>query len=562
MADIKTHPTIGPALVSHWPLDETSGNRVDAHGSNDLVENGSVGNETIGSKTGVHGNAANLVAANEQYLSITDANHTGLDLTGDHFWYALIEVKAVNITQEIHSKTHSSVTQRAWNVEIQSDNKLKWFLSGNGSTGVRIQGTSTDDIITAADIGNFVLLVGSVDVSAGVMTVRKDNVDIAMSYNNAGGLTTIHNSTMPFFLGARNDAGATTFFDGGLDEVGIGTKALTSAEFDFLWDGGNIAEYDESGGVQTAPSAFEVGDWTLTDPVTDGDIAINITSLPDDGNDALTDIRYKVDGGSSVSIGALTTGTYTIPGLTNGTEYEVVIYAVNNQGDGADSDTKSATPTANPDAFEVGDWSVNDPQTGGQLEVIITSLPSINGATAASDIEYQLDSGSWVGFSETTTGTYPVAGLTNDQSYDLKIRLVSTSGNGADSDTKSATPTLAAIPTVTTQAVTDIDTTTATANANVTADNGSPIQSRGIVYGTSPSPNVNDDTSIAVAGTTGAFTAALTGLEPDTLYYVRGHSTNNDGIAYGGEVSFRTNTTPIRPGFVRNNTTGIWERIN
>ena len=56
--------TLLDGLVSYWPLDETSGTRVDAVGSNDLTDN-----NTVGYDTGVNGNAASFVAANSEYLS-------------------------------------------------------------------------------------------------------------------------------------------------------------------------------------------------------------------------------------------------------------------------------------------------------------------------------------------------------------------------------------------------------------------------------------------------------------------------------------------------------------
>lgn len=99
-------------------------------------------------------------------------------------------------------------------------------------------------------------------------------------------------------------------------------------------------------GAATAPSAFVAGNWTLTDPATDGDLTVTITALPSDGGSALTAIQYQVDGGNWISFGAATVGTYTISGLTNNVSHAVVLRAVNAVGASAASDTKNATPTA------------------------------------------------------------------------------------------------------------------------------------------------------------------------------------------------------------------------
>ena len=96
----------------------------------------------------------------------------------------------------------------------------------------------------------------------------------------------------------------------------------------------------------TAPDAFVAGNWTLTAPGTSGTLNLNITALPSDNGSAITDLERRIDGGSWASLGGTTTGLYQLTGLTNGTSYDVEIRAVNAIGNGAASDTKSATPSA------------------------------------------------------------------------------------------------------------------------------------------------------------------------------------------------------------------------
>lgn len=94
-------------------------------------------------------------------------------------------------------------------------------------------------------------------------------------------------------------------------------------------------------------------------------------------------------------------------------------------------------------------------------------------------------------------------------------------------------------PTVTTQAVSVIATTTATGNGNVTADGGGTITERGICWKTSTGPTTADFKATS-AGTTGAYTASLTSLSPNTTYYVKAYAINSQGTSYGSEVSFTT----------------------
>ena len=124
---------------------------------------------------------------------------------------------------------------------------------------------------------------------------------------------------------------------------------------------------------------------------------------------------------------------------------DVVIRAVNAVGNGADSDTKAVTPTAAataPAQFATDEWSVADRATDGEIRITIITLPDDGGASIT-DLEYQLDGGSWVSMSTTTTGTFDVTGLTNAQEYDVAVRAVNSVGNGTASATKAVTPTLA-----------------------------------------------------------------------------------------------------------------------
>ena len=95
------------------------------------------------------------------------------------------------------------------------------------------------------------------------------------------------------------------------------------------------------------------------------------------------------------------------------------------------------------------------------------------------------------------------------------------------------------LPVITTGVVTQITETTAVAGGNVTADGGASVTERGVVYGISPYPTVGNSKVVGGSGT-GMFTCNLTGLQPNTKYYVRAYAVNNKGTAYGKQVSFTT----------------------
>jgi hypothetical protein len=99
---------------------------------------------------------------------------------------------------------------------------------------------------------------------------------------------------------------------------------------------------DDPDDTDTVPDAFEAGDWSIA--AGDEEADVTISSLPADGGDTITDIEYRLDGGSWVSSGG--TSSFTISGLTNDQEYDVELRAVNSVGAGAASDTKQVTPEA------------------------------------------------------------------------------------------------------------------------------------------------------------------------------------------------------------------------
>ena len=97
------------------------------------------------------------------------------------------------------------------------------------------------------------------------------------------------------------------------------------------------------------------------------------------------------------------------------------------------------------------------------------------------------------------------------------------------------------LPTVNTAEVSEITSTSANSGGNVTDDAGAEITSRGVVWGTSGNPDIDDNKGFTIDGSgLGEFTSGLTELYPDTKYYVRAYATNSYGTSYGESVDFKT----------------------
>jgi GEVED domain/Secretion system C-terminal sorting domain len=88
-------------------------------------------------------------------------------------------------------------------------------------------------------------------------------------------------------------------------------------------------------------------------------------------------------------------------------------------------------------------------------------------------------------------------------------------------------------------------TTTATSGGNVTSIGGSPVTAKGICYATTANPTLAN-TVISGGSGLGSFVSNLSGLNPNTTYYVRAYATNTAGTTYGTQISFLT-ATPTPP---------------
>lgn len=85
----------------------------------------------------------------------------------------------------------------------------------------------------------------------------------------------------------------------------------------------------------------------------------------------------------------------------------------------------------------------------------------------------------------------------------------------------------------------DITHESATSGGTVIDDQGSAVTARGVCWSTVASPTLSDACSTDGSGI-GSFTSTLTGLDPDTEYYVRSYATNSVGTSYGAQRSFTT----------------------
>jgi uncharacterized protein (TIGR02145 family) len=133
--------------------------------------------------------------------------------------------------------------------------------------------------------------------------------------------------------------------------------------------------------------------------------------------------------------------------------------------------------------------------------------------------------------------TSSVTGLEPNTTYYLRAYATNSAGNGYGS-TMSFT-TQARFPVLSTREVTDITENSATSGGNITDDGGAPITVHGVCWSTNENPTIDDNKTEDGTGA-GSFTSSVTGLEPNTTYYLRAYATNSAGTSYGSTMSFTT----------------------
>ena len=109
---------------------------------------------------------------------------------------------------------------------------------------------------------------------------------------------------------------------------------------------------------------------------------------------------------------------------------------------------------------------------------------------------------------------------------------------------KTKTPTDA--PSLTTNdVILDVTSTTAQSGGTISSIGSSALTANGVCYSsTNQTPTINDlKTTDPIISTSYSYASNITGLTPNTTYYVRAYATNQFGTGYGSVVKFITSTT-------------------
>jgi hypothetical protein len=243
--DVKNDVSLGASLISYWELEEASSTRFDSHGANDLTDN-----STVTQAAGVQGNAADFESSNTEYLSITDAAQTGLDITGDvsfaWWWNPESYADAVYL---------SKITSAdGYDIRAGGGDKrdlVVIFEASNNRTEVR-----KADYWAAADTsGGYFYVTVTIDVSGPTVLFYKNGTLQTGLSTSSSAATSIGTNSDEFTFPSVDGIAPV---DGQGDELGIWTKVLTQADITALYNGGSGIPYEApaSGGGDEGKGLF------------------------------------------------------------------------------------------------------------------------------------------------------------------------------------------------------------------------------------------------------------------------------------------------------------------
>ena len=162
-------------------------------------------------------------------------------------------------------------------------------------------------------------------------------------------------------------------------------------------------------------------------------LSVAFTAPASAGASAITTYQYSIDGGDTwlARSSGTTASPMIIGGLINGTQYSVMIRAINTQGGGEASTAVTGTPTTTASAPAI---TAISPSSSGALTVTFDA-PTTDGGTTITNYQYSLNNGStWIARNPvSTTSPLVITGLSNGSTYNVVLRAVNARGTGLHS---------------------------------------------------------------------------------------------------------------------------------
>lgn len=234
-------------LISFWELDEASGTRNDAHGTNHLADN-----NTVLSGAGKVDTAADFEQDNAEFLSI--ASNASLQMGDIDFTICAW----VNLESKTHPTTDdlNIIAKRGGAGSLQyylrykeSADRFNFEVSPDGSVSVTSLNATT---FGSPSLATWYFVVAWHDATANTINIQVNNGTADSTAHSTGVDAT---ATPDFMIG---NYGTTLGpgdeqWDGLIDQVGVWKRLLTADERTFLYNSGNGRAYSELTGGTSAP---------------------------------------------------------------------------------------------------------------------------------------------------------------------------------------------------------------------------------------------------------------------------------------------------------------------
>lgn len=229
-------------LVSYWKFDESSGNATDSNSTNTLTNNNTATFGAAALNNGATGLTYSGTPGAGKFFSITDASQSGLDITGDlsiSVWVKPTANPGNGAARTVFGK--SNVISSEAYLLYYTYNGTNYQMNiriGSGSSGT----DKRVNLGAALSTSSWSHLVMVYTASSGTFEIY---VNGSSQGTNNGLPTSIGNSSAAFVIGGYYFSGAGPYdgWDGGEDEFGIWSKALTSSEVTELYNSGTPLAY-------------------------------------------------------------------------------------------------------------------------------------------------------------------------------------------------------------------------------------------------------------------------------------------------------------------------------
>ena len=171
-----------------------------------------------------------LESTSSQYWSITDANQTGLAITGDitiEAWINLESMPSTLATNEnVVTKRGSAVI--GYQLDIISsynDGTLRFIYWDNSSNSSQIRTSSA--FLTSSELGDWIHLAIAVDVSAHTASFYKNGSSVSSTVDSTNA-SSIGSDSTEFRIGALGNN--SNYFDGKIDDVRVYNTIRSGAD--------------------------------------------------------------------------------------------------------------------------------------------------------------------------------------------------------------------------------------------------------------------------------------------------------------------------------------------